>query len=127
MATALVNILAARLLSGDGTYRVSRDIATVGAPYPAALGGYAIARGAAHGLSGPREEFGSYEPVVAWIKRHARHTGWLGSWTDSATGLIYLDCVSVVADRARAIDEARALGEIAVWDFAACDEIRVGA
>lgn len=48
-----------------------------------------------------------------------------GVWTDSESGQVWYDRVEVVADRRHALELGAARGEIAIWDIAANDEIRV--
>jgi hypothetical protein len=48
-----------------------------------------------------------------------------GSWWDGTTGKIHIDVVSFIADRNAAIHLGRERGEIAIWDSAAGEEIRL--
>ncbi len=51
--------------------------------------------------------------------------GPVGGWIDSETDYIYLDSLSIIADRDEAIARARAAGEIAIFDLDAMEEVRV--
>jgi hypothetical protein len=48
-----------------------------------------------------------------------------GAWLDTETGKTYLDVVTVVDDRDKALDLARSHGEIAVFDLGSFEEIRI--
>lgn len=48
-----------------------------------------------------------------------------GRWEDSATGVVYWDHVKVYTDRAEAMDAGIRAGEIAIWDVANSQEIRL--
>lgn len=52
-------------------------------------------------------------------------TRYVGFWYDRADGKLYVDAVDHVASCDLAEETGRARGEIAIWDIAAQDEIRL--
>jgi hypothetical protein len=58
-----------------------------------------------------------------WID--ANPSDYYGSWLDSETGKIHYDAVDFVTDRDEAIRLGLERGEIAIWDAAAGEEIRL--
>ena len=62
------------------------------------------------------------DAIADYVAGHASGPYW-GIWRDSETGLVYVDTVEVMPTE-KAIEIAKARGEIAVWDFEK-GEIRV--
>jgi len=104
------------------TLTASPDGATVpvdaSATVPAT--GYVVAD-ARHGVTLERLDA---DQVERWVLSNLDATPYLGIWADSATGLVYLDTVEILPDRADAMARAATLGEIAIWDLGASAEIR---
>lgn len=50
----------------------------------------------------------------------------VGFWVDTETGLVYVDLVDWFKSERDALHLARVRGEIAVWDIANAQEVRVG-
>jgi len=110
------------MLETAGTYSVQP-----GVPVPTT--GYVVA------LAGLGQTFTDWEsfwggvegPLWQWVRKArelaAWHNGYLGSWTDPDTGMIYLDVVRVLQSRAEALELAESTGELAIWDLAASDAI----
>lgn len=48
-----------------------------------------------------------------------------GRWTDTETGQVYWDKVEILTDEQQALQAARERQEIAIWDLAHNQEIRV--
>lgn len=51
------------------------------------------------------------------------HAAYIGTWVDN--GRVHIDPVAIIPDRESALTLARALGQLAVWDFATGTEIEV--
>ena len=98
----------------DGT------IATDGAPLPEM--GYYV------GGRTPSLVYKSVEDVdrgeiAYWVGTHGV-ASFYGVWTDSETGTVYFDAVSLMESRAAANLLAKRRGELAIWDIANGEEIR---
>lgn len=61
--------------------------------------------------------------VAEWVYEHP--SDFYGSWLDQKTGVTHIDAVDVVQDRDEAIRLGLSRGEIAIWDAAAGEEIRL--
>jgi hypothetical protein len=55
-------------------------------------------------------------------KVHSRYVGW---WTDSESGLLYIDATDWFPSLATATAVGRSRGEIAIFDIAAGEEVRL--
>lgn len=53
------------------------------------------------------------------------HTPYVGVWTDTLTGKVWVDNVVIVDDRAAALELAARNGELAIWSFAESKEVRL--
>lgn len=95
---------------GGGTFD-SRTLAPVELP-----DGYAVALGpgTAAVLNGSRR---ALRLAVEGVRRAYPDAPYIGTWRD-AEGVIHLDPVVVLPDRASALALGRALGQLAVWSFA---------
>ena len=106
-------------LSGGATISLAGDVPTVGY----AVGGYSESKV----LNRPTMiEFG---PELAdYIERSpllTLHGHYLGTWLDGATGNVWLDVIKVHSTLAVAMQEAEQRGELAIYDLAAQQEIRL--
>ena len=55
------------------------------------------------------------------LQARGRLPGTFGTWLDN--GRLYLDPVAIVADRTEALEMARAIGELAIYDFATGESV----
>jgi hypothetical protein len=62
------------------------------------------------------------ERTEEWIERN-RSARYYGSWNDAGT--IHIDAVDIIEDREEAIRLAEERGELAIYDLAADEEVRV--
>lgn len=62
--------------------------------------------------------------VVSRIPLDAGETH-IGSWLDTETGTVWIDASEHYTDRAEALAVAADRGELAIWDIAANEEVRV--
>jgi hypothetical protein len=71
----------------------------------------------------------AYNGIVTWIsqnfKRATEEGMFIGAWIDRETDVAYVDLSLHYENRAEAIHDAKALGELAIWDLGASEEIRV--
>lgn len=54
-----------------------------------------------------------------------KRTGNLGSWIDTETGTVWIDASEHYTDRTEAMRVAAERGELAIWDIANAEEIRL--
>ncbi len=67
-------------------------------------------------------------PILAWILKHSdrlEECDTVGRWTDTETGLVHLDMGDIYAGVHYAKLAGRARNELAVWDLANGEEIRL--
>lgn len=83
--------------------------------------GYYVAAASPFNLSGPRDTL-SPSLVRTFL---AMATRYVGVWTDTDTGHVYLDHVEHHQDKAQALKIAAARSEIAIWDVRHNSEVRV--
>jgi hypothetical protein len=62
-------------------------------------------------------------PIVDWLLATSPDVEHVGSWLDT-DGSLYVDGVTIVADRSDAIALAVSRGELAIYDLTAGEEIR---
>ncbi len=93
-------------ITQDGTYTLTAE-GTVADALAGVMGGFVVATGALENESDvkPGDTF--------------------GRWEDTDTGVIYWDRVRVLTDLPSAMSAAQAIGEIAIWDVANSQEIRL--
>ena len=124
-ADLILSELAAKLLSGPGTFR-----AKTGERDTHATGFYV--GGAVPGLKDP-----SYSEIKDWLRHLAPRfvlnldptvdpgeNGLVGSWT-SDEGVTYIDAVTWTPFRATALRLGKERGEMAVWDIANEEAVEV--
>jgi hypothetical protein len=74
-------------------------------------------------------EAAKYSRTDAWIDEHwtklkASGDVFAGIWTDTETGLVYVDLSERYDDLYTALAVATARGELAIWDVASSKEVR---
>lgn len=84
--------------------------------------GYVVG-GDVEGLKLPKDSrvIGSVEAIAAWIDK--TRSPYVGSWVDYDT--IYVDGCDVVIDRDEAIALGKERNQIAIWDLANNEELRI--
>lgn len=63
----------------------------------------------------------------AMLRIAANYSETIGTWVDAKTGNIHVDAVRIIEDCDTATTLAKSNGEIAIWDFANKEEIRIDA
>lgn len=108
-------IEAAARLNGGATWEISTDRPYEGAGFAVATvnGTAVVARDLRDGVGRFLDLCGGRAP-------------YLGVWWDAEEGAWAIDPVLVIADRDEAIRQAQRLGQKAIFDFAAGEEIAIG-
>jgi len=103
-------------------FKVPESGYMVGGLTPSLIFGSDLLDGAAH-----REV--AEERIFNWLRKHPamimNPNIYLGGWIDNFYGMVYIDLSEWMQHKDAAIDRARTLGEIAIWDLAEGKEIRV--
>lgn len=85
-----------------------------------------VTRGFAVAVADTQNSFGpeGLAKVVEYVSQHKRVNAF-GGWYDSESGLYYYDATIIVDDLQKAIDFARANKQLAIFDLARLEEIRL--
>lgn len=103
------------LIDGGGTF--DRE---TGEPVQPATG-YAVGLPGGTKVDGRETNLAVLSTAIRRVSRDSR-APFVGTWFD--TGTAYIDPVVILPDRESALILARALGELAIWDFSAGAEVR---
>lgn len=112
---------------GNATYAVNPGVSVPTSGYVVAIAdqGFELHLGDLIGAD-RAEKFGQLKSWIERVKGRASFEHcYLGRWTDDNSGVVYFDVVKIFSTSGPALHLAAATGELAIFDLAAGEEIRV--
>jgi hypothetical protein len=127
IATAIAELIVETADNGGST------VSPTGQPLPTT--GYMVGGATdslimhAHMLTNPNHHAGAAGMIGKWAASNIESVldteVFLGGWIDTETDMAYVDLTIWYSDREQAIRDAKLFDEIAIWDVANKEEIRV--
>ena len=77
------------------------------------------------GISSDEETVVGFRELVAWVAEFENTQYYYNAWRDAETGKVFYDAAEIYSDPQEALRAGMESGEIAIWDLANDEEIRV--